>query len=276
MHTLEGRVALITGAASGIGRATAVRLHALGAALGLVDIDAAGLQEVERELGRAAAATLVSRVDVSDAVACRRMVAEVQGRFGRVDVLVNSAGVVRPGPLETVTDDDVEREIRVNLLGVIHASRAVLPVMRQQGCGHIVSIASMAALTPVPGEAVYCASKYGVRGFSLALALELRRSPIRVSVIHPDAVDTPMLAVESTRSAAPLAFSGTVLSPAAVVDAVVRVLQTGQRERSVPASRGWLAALVGLIPPLHDRVVDRLERAGARELARRRQQGHTL
>jgi len=179
--------------------------------------------------------------------------------------------VVRPGTLDAVSDEDIDLELRVNLHGVINATRAVLPFLLRQGGGHIVNIASLAGLTPLPGEVVYCASKYGVRGFSLALALELRRSPVRVSVLYPDSTETAMLSYEATHGGAPLGFSGKILRPADVADAVVTALRTGKREISVPRSRGWLVRLGELIPPLRDALIDRLEETGRRELARRRE-----
>jgi 3-oxoacyl-[acyl-carrier protein] reductase len=265
-----GGVAIIVGAASGIGRATAERCARLGLAVGLADIDQERLQVAADEMAAGGAVVASVVTDVGDIIACRRLVDVVVGCLGRIDVLVNSAGVVRPGAVDSVADADVEFELRVNLLGVINMCRAVLPVMRRQGRGHIVNIASLAAVVPVPGEAVYCATKYGVRGFSLALALELRHTPLRVSVIHPDSTETPMLAYESTHGGAPLSFSGKVLQVEDVAAAVIRALQTGKREIAVPRSRGWLALAGELLPAARDLLIDRFERAGARELARRR------
>ena len=263
------RVALITGAASGIGRATADRLRRLGFILALSDIAEERLRATEQELAARGATVLAVVADVSEAAACRRVAGAVDDRFGRIDVLVNSAGLIRPGTAEAVSDADIELELRVNLLGTINITRAVLPIMRRQNRGHIVNIASIAALTPVPGEAVYCASKYGVRGYSLSVVLELRHSPIHVSLIHPDSVETPMIAYEATHGGAPLGFSGTMLKPEDVTDAIVRALRTGKREIAVPRSRGRLITVGELFPWLRDIVIDRLERAGERELARR-------
>ena len=145
------KVAIVTGAASGIGRATAERLQRLGFLLALADIAADRLHEAEHEL--AAGGSVLSIVtDVADIASCRGLMAAVHERFGRIDVVVNSAGVCRPGAPDAVSDADVELELRVNLFGVINATRAVLPIMRRQNYGHIVSIASLAALTPLPGE----------------------------------------------------------------------------------------------------------------------------
>lgn len=264
------QVAIITGAASGIGRATAERLQRLGMSLALADIAEEPLRATAGDLAARGATALSIVTDVTDLSACRRLIAAVHERFKRIDVLVNSAGIVRPGTIDAVTDADVEEELRVNLFGVINTMRAVLPIMRQQRFGHIVNIASLAALTPLPGEAVYCASKYGVRGFSLSVALELRRTPLRVSLIHPDMVNTPMMAYEVTHAGAPLAFSGTILNPQDIADAVVQAVQTGKREIMVPRTRGWLTTLGELVPGLRDLLIDRLEQTGKRELARRR------
>ena len=263
------RVALITGAASGIGRATADRLRRLGFILALSDIAEERLRATKQELAARGATVLAVVADVSEAAACRRVAGAVDDRFGRIDVLVNSAGLIRPGTAEAVSDADIELELRVNLLGTINITRAVLPIMRRQNRGHIVNIASIAALTPVPGEAVYCASKYDVRGYSLSVALDLRHSPIHVSLSHPDSVETPMIAYEATHGGAPLGLSGTMLKPEDVTDAIVRALRTGKREIAVPRSRGRLITVGELFPWLRDIVIDRLERAGERELARR-------
>jgi short-subunit dehydrogenase len=122
----------------------------------------------------------------------------------------------------------------------------------------------------LPGEAVHCASKYGVRGCSLLVALELRHSPIRISLIHPDSVETAMIAYEAAHGGAPLGFSGTMLQPRDVTDAIVRALWTGKREIAVPRTRGWLVTVGELFPWLRDMLIERLERAGERELERRR------
>lgn len=267
----KGRVAIVTGAASGIGRATVESLGRLGLSVVLADIDRDALQTAERELAQVGANVAAIVTDVAEITSCRHLAEAAFQRFGRLDVLVNSAGVVRPGMLDAVSDDDVEVELRVNLHGVINATRAVLPILQRQGGGHIVNIASLGGLTPLPGEVVYCASKYGVRGFSLALALELRRSPVRVSVIYPDSTETAMLSYEAAHGGAPLGFSGKILQPTDVAGAVVAALRTGKREISVPRARGWLVRLGELIPPLRDALIDRLEETGRRELARRRE-----
>lgn len=267
MELRQGSVALVTGAASGLGRALAGRLAGCGVRLALADRDDAGLARVLADLAARGADVASFRVDVRDLESCREMVRAAAARFGRIDALVHCAGLVRPAPFCDGTPEDEALMVEVNLMGTIHVSKAVLPVLLAQNAGHVVHVGSLAGRAPVPGEAVYCASKYGVRGFSLALGLELRHTPIRVSLVCPDTFDSPATEEEARSMAAPLSFSAPVLPVERVVDGVLRALRSGSPEVCVPAYRGFLTALADLFPGLRGPLLPLLERAGRKRLA---------
>lgn len=188
---LAGKVALVTGAGSGIGRAAAVRFGAEGASVCALDRDLGSAEGTAALLDEG----LALAADVADAAGMRDAAARVVGRFGRLDVLFNNAGVAQSAtPFEEVSTDDWDRIMRVNLTGFFVSAQAVVPAMRESGGGAIVLTSSIAAVHPRPGISAYVASKAGATGLMRALALELAPAGIRVNAIAPVAVRTPMLA----------------------------------------------------------------------------------
>lgn len=259
---------LVTGAASGIGAALTERLARRGHCVLALDVDADALHE--RYAGDDAVVTGV--LDVRDAAAWDRTIDAVTSQAGRLDFCFNVAGVVRPGWVPSIAADDVDLVIDVNLKGVIHGTRAAARAMAHQGHGHIVNVASLAALAPVPGMALYVASKYGVRGFSLAAGHELRELGVFVTTVCPDAVDTPMLDLQVDNPAAAMTFSGAAhpLTVDDVVDAIVgRVMTSRPLEIALPLHRGLLARAGDLAPGVAARVDPLLRRRGLRAQRRR-------
>lgn len=196
---LEGKIAVVTGGASGIGRATCLELAARGASVAVVDVSGERLQDCTAELlGRHPGCGGVGIVaDVRDSGAVTAMVEEVVTRFGRLDLLVHSAGILRPpgqGPrmLHQVSVEEWDAVIDVNLKGTFLCNRAVVPVMIRQRGGQIINLSSTSGLKGRAFDSVYCASKFGTIGLSEALAEEVRGHGIRVHVVLPDAVDTPI------------------------------------------------------------------------------------
>ncbi|MCP2337418.1 SDR family NAD(P)-dependent oxidoreductase [Actinomadura rupiterrae] len=181
-------VAIVTGAASGIGAAIAARLVRQGCAVTLVDVDARALQRTATVLGAPA-----SVLDVADAAALPPLFRDVRERHGRLDYVVNNAGIFVAGRAETLADEHWDRTLAVNLRGAVHGTRAAYPIMAAQGHGHIVNIASMAGLVPVPFMLPYATAKHAVVGLSLALRAEAARHGVRVSAVCPGFVDSPML-----------------------------------------------------------------------------------
>jgi NAD(P)-dependent dehydrogenase (short-subunit alcohol dehydrogenase family) len=185
------RVALVSGGAGGIGLATARRLARDDVRIVLADVDAVGLDRAIAELG-GPEATLGVVADVSLVADCVRAVDAAVGRFGRLDVLVNCAGLWVEGPSDTMTEADWDRVVDVNLKGTFFMCRHAIPALEATG-GCIVNVSSDAGLWGNKGAAVYCASKGGVTVLSKALAVELAERGIRVNVVCPGDVDSPMI-----------------------------------------------------------------------------------
>jgi len=189
MSGVEGRAFFVTGGASGIGLAVARLALQRGAKVCVVDRDADALMRAARELGSEAQ---VIACDVADAARVKEAVALAAARLGRLDAVVNAAGVDHLTPLERIADEDWARTLAVNLTGPMLVCRAAVPHLRRAGGGTIVNIASAAGLVPLPGRSAYCATKAGVIMFGKALAMELAADGIRVNAVCPGAVDTPL------------------------------------------------------------------------------------
>lgn len=211
MGMLDGHVALLTGAAGGIGLAAARRLQADGAAVMLADIDAGRLADAAAGLGGDAGHVVL---DVTDRASWAAAVAATVQRFGRLSVLVNSAGISEPADIETLSDDAWDRHIAINLSGVVYGMQAAAPAMKESGlpCA-IVNIASMLSIRPGAPFIAYCASKSGMVAASKSAALHFANNgiPIRVNTVHPGAIRTPMferyLAMVEDRAAAEAEFA---------------------------------------------------------------------
>jgi 3alpha(or 20beta)-hydroxysteroid dehydrogenase len=186
---LEGKVALITGAAGGIGAASARRLARDGALLVLTDADGEGAERLAAELGEAARGLAH---DVTSEADWERATAAALEAHGRIDVLVNNAGVFLARPLVETTLAEFSRVLDVNVLGVFLGMRAVAPGMIERRAGSVVNVSSVAGLTGAPLLSAYSASKFAVRGMSKAVAKELARFGVRVNSLHPGQIDTDM------------------------------------------------------------------------------------
>jgi NADP-dependent 3-hydroxy acid dehydrogenase YdfG len=192
MADLSGKVAAITGASSGIGEATALALSGAGAAVALGarrrDRLDGLVKRIEDEGGRA----LAVEADIADESQARRFVETAHSELGRLDVLVNNAGVMLLGPVEGADTEDWRRMVAVNVLGLLYCTHAALPLMREAGGGDIVNVSSVAGRSATAGAAVYNLTKFGVTGFSEALRQEALHSNIRVTCVEPGFVATEL------------------------------------------------------------------------------------
>jgi 3-oxoacyl-[acyl-carrier protein] reductase len=194
----QGRYALVTGAAQGIGAATARRLAAEGAAVVVADLTAERCAPVLEEIRQAGGTAVAVDCDVSDPARVDAMVEAVIGEFGRIDVLVNNAGMTRDNLLFKMSEDDWDRVIDVNLKSVFLVSRAVQKHMVNERSGAIVNLSSRSALGN-RGQSNYAAAKAGIQGLTATMAIELGPFGIRVNAVAPGYVDTPMTAATAIR-----------------------------------------------------------------------------
>ncbi len=194
MMPLRGGVAVVTGAAGGIGAALAEVLAGRGCALALADLDAAGLRDAAARARAAGVAVSEHRLDVADPEAVAMLPEAVMAEHGRVSVLVNNAGVSLGGRFEQVSPEDFDWLISINFGGVVRMTRAFLPLLRREPAAQLVNLSSVFGIVAPPGQTAYAASKFAVRGFSEALRHELDGSTVGVTLVHPGGVRTAIAA----------------------------------------------------------------------------------
>lgn len=231
MKRFEDRVAVVTGAASGIGRALARDLAARGAHLALVDVNEAGLDALASELDRSSRRVTRHVVDVSRRERMEHLAQEVVAAHGGVHLLVNNAGVALAGDVGEQTLDDVEWLVGINFWGVYHGCHFFLPHLRRAPEAHIVNLSSIFGVIGVPTQSAYCAAKFAVRGLSETLAGELRGTSIGVTSVHPGGVRTDIvrsargIADGEEREQASAAFERLGWSPEYVSRRVLRAVE---------------------------------------------------
>ncbi|MFD9475521.1 MULTISPECIES: SDR family oxidoreductase [Streptomyces] len=217
----EAKVVAITGASSGIGEATARRLAADGHRLLLGARRSDRLDALSREINGAGGTAAFQRLDVTDAADVEAFVAAAREHYGRMDVLVNNAGVMPLSPLDALKVDEWDRMIDVNVRGVLHGIAAALPVMRAQGGGHFVNVASVGAYEVSPTAAVYCATKFAVRAISEGLRQESDGS-VRVTLVSPGVTESELAEGISDPAAreAMKAYRAVALPASAIAEAI--------------------------------------------------------
>ena len=192
MSQFRDKVAIVTGAASGIGRALSQELARRGASVILADVNPSPVEEAAETITKAGHKAEHFVLDVSDYDAVEKMVAATVARYGRLDYLFNNAGIVVGGEVRDCSIDDFRNVINVNLFGVVNGVAAAYPLMVKQGYGHIINTASLEGLIPFPATVSYVASKYGVVGLSNALRIEGTDLGVKVSVVCPGYIKTPI------------------------------------------------------------------------------------
>ena len=190
---LTDKVSIITGAGQGIGRATALKFAAEGAKVAVCDINATAVDDTVHAIWEAGGEAAGYVVDVTDKDSIARMVAGVMAKWGRIDTLVNNAGIVQDAQFKKMTDEQFERVIDVNLKGVYHCTKAVVDIMLEQNSGVILNASSIVGLYGNFGQTNYAATKFGVIGMVKTWARELGRKGIRANAICPGFIETPIL-----------------------------------------------------------------------------------
>ncbi len=243
--SLTDQMIVITGAASGIGRATAQAFAARGARLALCDRDAAGLASLKGELRDQV--VLAEVVDVGDRGQMERFAAAVHARVPAADVIVNNAGVGQHGGVLETSLDEWDRVLRVNLMGVVHGSHFFVPRMAERGRGHVVNVSSMLGLYATPSAIAYVASKFAVLGLTLSMRGELSGKGVRATAICPGMIATNIIeqtpfqpGQESLRASVAKTFRSKGTSPAAVASAIVESIGRDVAIRPV-TKEAWVA-----------------------------------
>jgi clavulanate-9-aldehyde reducatase len=189
---LTGQVVAVTGASSGIGQATAIACARAGAAVALAARRVERIEELAKQIEGEGGRAIAVPTDVGDEVQANAFVERAHGELGRLDVLVNNAGVMLLGPIENAPTEEWRRMIHANLFGVLYCTHAALPLMHAQGSGHIVNVSSVAGRVARAGSGVYNLTKFGVGAFSESLRQEGVALGVRVTVVEPGAVATEL------------------------------------------------------------------------------------
>lgn len=267
-------VILVTGSASGIGRYVAESYYRAGQRVVFADRAVARVNDICAALAaEAGGEALPWGLDVRDEQAWAAVIAEIVERWGQLDLVLNIAGYLHVDTLLASPLAAVHDHLDINAKGVIFGTLlAARQMVKQPQGGHIINVASLAGIAAVPGLTLYTASKFAVRGFSLAAAQELAPHKVAVTVICPDAVQTPMLDLQVHRTEASLTFSGgRILSVADVAAAIEEARRRRPLEITIPRHRGWLAKLTSLYPSVATWLAAYLRQRGRQRQAQLRQ-----
>jgi hypothetical protein len=256
-ETLDGKVVIVTGASSGVGEAAARLFAERGARVVLAARSAEKIAALAKEIGGLAVPT-----DVTQRADLEALVERTLAAFGRIDVLVNNAAANARGRFEEVLPDEIETVIDTNLKAPMLLTRFALPHLREAR-GVVVNVASIAGHVPLPGESAYCASKWGLRGFTFAVAEEMRGSGVALCAVSPGPIATPFV-LDDLDDTPDLVFSQPFLTAEQVAEAIVACALDRRRERAMPASTLALARAAGWMPWLQEALRPALEAKGAR------------
>lgn len=267
MAAADGKVLFITGAARGIGAETAREAVRRGHRVVLADIDGPGAAALAQSLGEAAFGLAL---DVRDPAQWQAALDQAWRHFGRVDVLINNAGVVHTGYVLDVSLEQHRHTVEVNYLGNIAGVLAALPRFIAQGHGHLITICSLTTYMPFPSLASYAGTKHALRGFHHSLAWEYRKQPLHFTIVYPPAVETPMLEQEAQDDSAAACFGEPAITPDVMARAIIDAVAKRPREVTVPAFQGWLLRAFGAFGWIMRIVLADLEKHGRKNLAARR------
>ena len=254
LGSFRNRVVVVTGASSGIGRETALLFARLGARVALVARRRELLEAVANEARAAGGRALVASADVGDARAARAAIGRVRRAWGRIDVLVNNAGVLRPAPVARIKAGDLEAMLRVNLFGPLFVTQSALPTLLRHRGGSVVNVASLAGrrgITPLGG---YCATKFALVGLTEALRTEVAPDVLHVGVVLPGVVETPMVHGEQVEVLSD--WPSQLNMPAEwVAAAIALAVRFRLREVSVPPGAALMEELGALMPGATDALI---------------------
>ncbi|MEM6990858.1 MAG: SDR family NAD(P)-dependent oxidoreductase [Myxococcota bacterium] len=267
MRDFTNRLAVITGAGSGIGRSLSLGLADLGADVALVDINTDGLAETASMLERSGRRVTTHEADVSDRARMEALADEIEAEHGHVDVLINNAGVSVAGTFEEQTLEDFDWVVGINLWGVVYGCKAFLPLLQRSGEAYIVNLSSVFGLVGVPRQTSYCATKFAVRGFSEALAAELAHTKVKVLSVHPGGINTNIVKASryrgqsvASRNKVVEMFERRGMSPDRAAAQIIKAMKK-KRERVLITREAYgIDAIKRVFPIIPSRVLSWAER----------------
>jgi NAD(P)-dependent dehydrogenase (short-subunit alcohol dehydrogenase family) len=254
--SFSNRTVLVTGASSGIGRETALAFAAAGSNLVLVARGAKALAEVATSVRKLGAKAMAIPTDVTKGPAVAACFTKAARRFGALDIVVNNAGVMIPSKVEDIREEDLRTMLGVNLFGALHVMQQAVKVMRRQGHGHIVNVASLAGrrgFSPLGG---YCATKFALVGMTEALRMELGGEDIHVSLVMPGVVDTPLATNAQREASVPIPWPERLnMPPSWVTQCIFLAIRFRLAEIAVPPGSALIEKLAALTPGTTDSVL---------------------
>lgn len=259
---LKDKVAIITGAGGGIGREIVKLFDQKGMRLVLSDINENSIIELSKSLSRT---PLIIPCDITKKENVKDLISQTILKFNKVDLLVNTVGIIIPGLFVDVSYEDIEKQIQVNLMGTIRCTKETISVMKKSGGGNIVTISSLAGIVPETYSSIYTATKFALRGLNLTLNLELKKYNITISTIFPDSVDTPMLAYEAKHGGSPLTFLNDPIKPEIVAKKILKAIIKNKPEIIIPRSTGILSKFIMCFPKRVLKMWKRFEMKGEKK-----------
>ncbi len=272
MKTLRNKVIIVAGGTGGIGRAAALSLARNGAIVVVVSRSVTESDPLMKEIERLSPESASFRGDFAHPETWAKLLSMVNRKYGKLDGLVNCIGVLGTCKLESLHETDVETVVGANCLSVIFGAQAVLPVMRRQSQGVMITVGSLGGMVPMPHASLYCATKHAVRGFSLSLSEELKGTGVEASLLTLGPVYTRMLEAEARNEDCVISFINKSLSPNRVAECILSLLQNPRREIVLPPVTGLLSKLCNVIPGLFGLCYGIFRRVGAIRLQRYRRE----
>ena len=260
-----GRVALVTGGAGGIGRAICRGFIERGITCVMADRDQAALDRAAAELGPQAVGV---RVDLDDLNKLAPLLAFIEERFGRLDILVNNAAITGTGHFEERPVDNILAELNINLLSPIVLTRLAFGALQRAGDGRVINTVSLGGIFPLPETGIYSATKFGLRGAMLCLGMDRARHGVHVGSVMPSATETPMLMREAVEGGNTLQFMDPPQQPEDVARQVMRMLDDPCLERYPRLGESWTVRLAMLVPNMLPRLIPLFRKKGVRGHAR--------
>lgn len=265
MKTSNYKVALLTGAAGGIGSEIAKNLDAQGIHLVLVDLNLERLESLSQKLVNT---PMCIAADITDSAKVDDIRNQVIQTYGKIDILINNAGVINTKPTELSSYEELDLEINVNYKAALYMTKAFLPYMISRESGHIISVSSLGGLMPLKETPGYSGSKFALRGYMLSLALAVKKHGIHITTLYPTAIDTPMLLKEAITGGSPLNFFSAPLKPVDVAKAVEKAIKKKKLEIALPGVAGTFCKFMSFFPkqiPLMTKAIQPLANINLKE-----------